>query len=218
VEQTRNIPIIEIRFKKQRTIKVSSGKWADMAENRGWKDKSLEALDFIINVLREHEQNLDKSIDQLATVTEQISGTEELNGKLEKADEKLDNLLKELTSLVRYLANPPKEAAPTGMKERGLQAQEASALSPVVFQAGVSVILNCTTWADFQILAIHPQTLTFSYDENEKVFRANALKGNQMITYAGAPPSFPLILKMWLSRQLDVAEHNIFEGSLDKPK
>jgi hypothetical protein len=189
-----------------------------MAENRGSKDKSLEALDFIINVLREHEQNLDKSIDQLATVTEQIGDTEELSGKLEKAEEKLDNLLKELTSLAGYLAKAPKEAVSTDVKDRGLQIQAAPALSPAVFQAGLSVILNCKTWEDFQILAIHSQTLTFSYDENAKVFQADALKGNQMITYAGVLPSFQLILKIWLSRQLDVAEHNIFEGSLDKPE
>ncbi len=185
-----------------------------MAENHGSKDKSMEALDFIINVLREHEQNLDKSIDQLATVTEQIGNTETLNATLEKAEEKLDKLLKEVTSLVGLLTSIPNKAVPTAMKEQGLQTQVAPVVSPAVFQVGISAILNCSAWEDFQILAIHPQTLTFNYDENEKVFTANALKGNQMITYAGALPSFPLILKIWLSGKLDIAEQNIFEGSL----
>ena len=45
---------------------------AEMAANPGSKDKSLEALDFIINVLKEHEQNLDKSISEFASVTEQM--------------------------------------------------------------------------------------------------------------------------------------------------
>ena len=43
-----------------------------MSENPGSKDKSLETLDFIINVLKEHEMNLDKTIDELSTVVEQI--------------------------------------------------------------------------------------------------------------------------------------------------
>lgn len=189
-----------------------------MADNDRSKDKSLEALDFIINVLREHEQNLDKSIDQLATVTEQIGETDTLNANLKKAEEKLDYLLKEVTSLAGYLENSPKEVAPTERKERELHTNSSPAASPAVLQAGLSIIMQCTMWEDFQILAIHPQTLTFSYNENEKVFQASALKGNQLITYAGALPSFPLILKMWLSRNLEIAEQNIFEGQLDKPE
>ena len=47
-----------------------------MSENPSSKDKSLETLDFIINVLKEHEKNLDSSIDELTTVTEQIAETQ----------------------------------------------------------------------------------------------------------------------------------------------
>ena len=66
-----------------------------MAEAPNSKDKALEALDFIINVLKEHEQNLDKSINELATVTEQIGDTEALNSKVGKVEEKINNLQKE---------------------------------------------------------------------------------------------------------------------------
>jgi hypothetical protein len=43
-----------------------------MVENPGSRDKALEALDFIFNVLKDHEQVLDKSIRDLAIVTEQM--------------------------------------------------------------------------------------------------------------------------------------------------
>jgi len=33
-----------------------------MADTSGAKDKSFEALDFIINVLKEHEKSLDQSM------------------------------------------------------------------------------------------------------------------------------------------------------------
>ena len=60
--------------------------------------------------------------------------------------------------------------------------------------------------------------LTFTLKEAGQVFQAYALKGNQIITYAGTPPNFSIILKTWLSRQLDIPERNILEGFLGKPK
>ena len=80
-----------------------------MAEDPNSKDKALEALDFIINVLKEHEQNLDKSINELATVTEQIGDTEALNSTVGKVEEKINNLQKEVTNLIGYLSNATKE-------------------------------------------------------------------------------------------------------------
>jgi hypothetical protein len=60
--------------------------------------------------------------------------------------------------------------------------------------------------------------LTFSYEEDMTVFQANALKGNQLIIYVGAFPNFSIILKNWLSLQLDITELNILEGTVDSPK
>ena len=51
-----------------------------MADTSGSRDRAFEALDFIINVLKEHEKTLDNSIRALAKVTEQrgSSGVSEL--------------------------------------------------------------------------------------------------------------------------------------------
>ena len=181
-----------------------------MAKNPQSKDEALEAVDFIVNVLKEHEKDLDKLINELATVTEQIGDTGELTGKVEKIEEKINNLQKEVTNLIGYLSSAPKEALPTVAKE-----QTGEAASPVaVVQGGPSVILRCKQWEDFQTLALKAQTLSFSYKEEEKVFQADALKGNQIITYSGALPKFSFILKLWLSKQLDVPERSILEGVL----
>ena len=83
-----------------------------------------------------------------------------------------------------------------------------------MLQGKPSVILRCKQWEDFQTLAFQAQTLSFSYKEDEKVFQADALKGNQIITYSGALPKFSSILKASLSKQLDVPETNILEGVL----
>jgi hypothetical protein len=186
-----------------------------MAEDSNSKDKALQALDFIIQVLREHEQNLDKSIDELATVTEQIGDTEALNCKLGKVEEKITNLQKEVTYLIDYLSTGLK-APPIAAKNQDPQAQETSGMSPTRVQGKPSLVLRCSQWEDFQALAMNAQTLFFNYKEDEKVFQANALSGNQLIAYAGAFPNFTRVLIKWLSLKLGIAEQNIFEGSLDK--
>jgi hypothetical protein len=183
-----------------------------MTNNNGSKDKSLEALDFIINVIKEHEQTLDRSINELATVTEQIGVTDVLNSKVDKVEEKINNLQKEITNLIGYLSTATKEALPATAKQQESQGQAAPAELITSIQGGLFVILRCNHWEDFQVLAMHAQMLSFSYREDEKVFQAKAIKGNQIVAYAGSLPNFLLVLKTWLSQQFEIAEQNIFEG------
>ena len=190
----------------------------EMAGNPGSKDKSLEALDFIINVLKEHEQNLDKSISEFAAVTENVGNTDALNGRLEKVEEKIGTLQKEITNLIGILSNSPKAALSAAIKKPELQTEATYASSMAVVQGGSSVTLHCKQWRDFQSLALNAQTVSFSFKEAEKVFQAEALKGNQLILFSGALPNFEIILKTWLSRQLGVAEGNVLEGFIDNPK
>ena len=165
---------------------------------------------------------MDKLINELATVTEQLGETGELNGKVTKLEEKINNLQKEVTNLIGYLSNTPKETWPVSAKEQTVQPQItttpsatiALAARATVVQGRPSVTLRCKQWEDFQTLAVNAQTLSFSYKEDEKVFQADALKGNQVITYNGPLPKFAALIKASLSKQLDVAEQNILEGIL----
>jgi hypothetical protein len=188
---------------------------AKMAGTPDSKDKSLEALDFIINVLREHEQTLDKAISELATITEQIGNTDALDGKMDNIEEKIGNLQKELTNLVGYKSSVPMLV---GDKTQELLIQGKNAVSNTMDQSDVSLILTCKHWSDFQNLATHPQTLTFNIKETEKIFQVDACRGNQIIRFTGVLPDFSVIFKTWLCRQLDSPEQNILEGFLDKSK
>ena len=76
------------------------------------------------------------------------------------------------------------------------------------------MILRCKQWEDFQTLAFQAQTLSFMYKDAEKTFQADALKGNQIITYSGELPKLTALLKMWLSKQLEIPEKKILEGVL----
>lgn len=174
------------------------------------KDEALEALDFIVNVLKEHEKDLDKLINELGTVTEQIGDTGELSGKVEKVEEKINNLQKEVTNLIGYMSSAQRETMQTPARELPSPPTAPS----VVFSGGPSIVLKCQQWEDFLNLAAKSQTLSFSYKEDEKVFQVSAHKGNQLLTYSGALPKLSSILKVYLAKQLDVPQQGILEGVL----
>jgi seryl-tRNA synthetase len=180
-----------------------------LSRNPQSKDEALEAIDFIVNVLKEHEKDLDKLINELATVTEQLGDTGQINGKVEKLEEKIDTLQKEVTSLINYLSNKSQETLPMAAKEGVAEARLSAAA-----QSRPSLIFRCNQWEDFQTLAFQAQTLSFSFKEDEKSFQADAIKGNQIITYSGPVPKLSTVLKAWLSRQLNVPEGSILEGVL----
>ena len=114
---------------------------------------------------------------------------------MEEVDEKINNLQKEVTNLIGSLSNAPKNDLPALGEGTGASGSGSPAVSPTVVQGEPSVILRCKQWADFQVLAMHAQTLFFSYKENEKVFQVDALRGNQLIIYAGALPISQRFLK-----------------------
>jgi hypothetical protein len=171
------------------------------------KDDALEALDFIVNVLKEHEKDLDRLINELGTVTEALGETGELNSKVEKVEERISGLQNEITSLVNYLSASPRETPVLTPQ------QQAEVVQPSVMH-GPPVILRCKQWDDFQTLAFQAQTLSFMYKEAEKTFQADALKGNQIITYSGELPQLTALLKLWLAKQLEIPEKKILEGVL----
>lgn len=186
-----------------------------MAKDSGSEDKYFEVLDFVINVLKKHEQILDKSIQELATLTEYLDYTVALCDKLEKVEEKISVVQQEVAGLTGGVPMVPEEVLQASVKS-----QEPQVWAPVVpsaaLQSRFSLILNCKRWGDFVVLAMNAQTLSFSYREDEKAFQVNAIKEGQMIRYTGALPNFSIILKAWLYRQLNIAESDNVIGFLDK--
>jgi uncharacterized coiled-coil protein SlyX len=185
-----------------------------MDKNPQSKDDALEALDFIVNVLKEHEKDLDKLINELAAVTEQMGDSGELSGKVVKVEEKIDILQKQVTDLIGYFSKASKKVLPAAVAREQPNEAEPIAVTEDLTQSGPSMILRCNQWEDFQTLALKAQNLSFSYKEQEGIFQADAIKGNKIFTYCGTLPKLTGILKMWLSKQLDIPEQSILEGLL----
>ncbi len=181
------------------------------------KDEALDALDFIVNVLKEHEKDLDKLISELGAVAGKLGVTGELSGKVDKVEQKINGLQNEIASLVTYLSVPHREApvaAVQGQKSESAAVQKPVQAAQPAAAHGRTVILRCRQWEDFQNLAFRAQALSFLYKEAEKSFQVQALNGNQIVTYSGELPKFTALLKMWLSKQLDVSEKQVLEGAL----
>jgi small-conductance mechanosensitive channel len=176
------------------------------------KDEALEALDFIVSVLKEHEKDLDRLINELGSVTEKMGDTGELNAKVERVEERLSTLQSEITNLITYLSGPHEtpstslpQTLPAPQKREDVQVREAH---------GPSIILRCKQWEDFQAMAAEAQTLSFMYREDDKTFQVDAVKDNQIMTYSGELPKCNLLLKSWLSNQLSIPEKKALEGVL----
>lgn len=175
------------------------------------KDEALEALDFIVNILKEHEKDLDRLIGELGTITGQLGETGEINNKVKKIETKIDTLQSEITNLVKRFSTPqPENPAATAAPTKALSSQTAQ---PAAANE-VPVLMKCGNWEDFQAMATGAQTLSFTFKENERSFKANALKNNQVITFSGVFTKMSSLVKTWLSKQLDVSERKILEGEL----
>ena len=175
------------------------------------RDEGLEAIDFIVKMLEEHEKELDRLISELGRVTERMRDTEgELSRKVEKVEEKLGALQNEIANLITYLSAPHETIKlPTAqtLERKGAITQEREI-------RGSPVIMRYKQWEDFQDMASHAQSVSFLFREPEKTFQVDALKNNQIVTYNGELPKSTSLLKAWLARQLSVEEKNVLEGLL----
>lgn len=157
------------------------------------RDEALEALDFIVNVLKEHEKDLDRLITALSEVTERFGETGKLTEKIGKVEGRLSSIQTEISGLIKFIS-------PAG--------------EPHAYHRGPPVIVRCKQWEDFKVLANGAETVSFLFKEEEKDFQADALKEGRVLTYNGEFPRDVRLLKMWLSRELDVVQEKIFEGVL----
>jgi hypothetical protein len=176
------------------------------------KDEALEALDFIVNVLKEHEKDLDRLINELGTITEQMDDPAEVTSKIETINSKIDNLQKEITKMIAQAQNiEPQKPAPQTIQQ---QTANVPAPAPAQVPIGPQLSIKCSNWQDFQNIASKSQMLSFSFKETERVFEVNAVKGNQFITFCGELPKLSALLKCWLSMELSVPEKSMLEGIL----
>ena len=175
------------------------------------KDEALEALDFIVNVLKEHEKDLDRLVSELGTVAGQLGETGEINGKVKKIEDKINGLQGDISNILKSLSASQREKKSLVVEIAETPQNRASQVS---LPSGVPMLLQCKQWEDFQTLAVQAQTISFVFKESDKSFEVSALKNNQVFNYNGEIPRFSALLKTFLSRKLAVPETQILEGEM----
>ena len=167
-------------------------------ESKPNKNEALEALDFIINVLKEHEKDLDRLISQLGIITESLGQTGEITEKIEKIENRVSTLQGEITNLIKHLAVPQGPSS------------SVSSYAPTN-----PVNVKCRKWEDFKILAAEAETVSYLLKRSENTFQADAIKNGRVVSYTGEFPPNARLLKLWLSKELKVNEEVVFEGVLN---
>jgi hypothetical protein len=176
------------------------------------KDEALEALDFIVNVLKEHEKDLDKLVGELGTLAEQMGETGELNGKVKKIEEKIVSLQNEVGNLLRSISSESLGASPKS--EPAKIAIPTNQIPLPHSESDIPLMLHCKQWNDFQTLAASAQAVSFGFKEGGSDFEVGALRNNKLVTFHGELPGLSTLLKVYLSKQLVVSEKQIVEGTI----
>jgi hypothetical protein len=191
-----------------------------MSEKPPSKDEALEALDFIVNVLKEHEKDLDKLVCELGTVAGQLGESGEINDKVRKIEDKITNLQNEVCTLVKSLSNQPTQTAasttPQTISTQITQTPQVpkSETSTPKWNPNIPLLFRCKKWEDFQAISLNAQTISFTIKEDTQTFEANAIKNNQIINYNGQTPTITTLLKMYLSKELNVTQNQVLEGEI----
>ncbi len=68
----------------------------------GKDDRSLESIDFVIDILKEHERSIDKAIACLQDILEKLEKNADISEKIDEIQRKLDGLEKDVAALARY--------------------------------------------------------------------------------------------------------------------
>ena len=160
------------------------------------KNEALEALDFIINVLKEHEKDLDRLIGQLGIITESLGETGEITEKIESIEDKISDLQCALSNIGTTSGVVPQKPA-------------------VVSGSTKAVNVKCRKWEDFKAMAKSAETVSYLVKTSENTFKAEALKNGKLVSFVGDFPSNSNLFKIWLSKELMVNEEDVFEGVLD---
>jgi len=141
-----------------------------------------------------------------------MGNTGEITNKMERLEQKINVLQKEVTNIIGYVSSSVAKTSPPTPVASSLATNLSGAV--VAGNRGPSVVLHCEQWADFQSLAVGAQAISFRYKVEEKNLQVDAIKGNQIISYCGAAPKFSFMVRVFLSKELNVLEKNVLEGAL----
>ena len=163
------------------------------------ENKNPGSLDFIENSLNENSKDLRELNNEIRQHLKDIT-------ELKAVILRLSDLLSQLMSQSGGETEPEKDSA---MSDRKI-----SSTNIEITPTSEYLVVKCANWADFEAHAKGVQQVVFTIRESDRVFEADAVKGNQIIAYIGKIPEVSELLKVWLSTKLGSV--SAFEGAITK--
>ncbi len=177
-----------------------------MPENGERSGRTPEVLGFVLNALREHEQEIDELIGRLGNAKDrQANINKKLYCEVERIEEKLGALAQNLDVLKSIADDPPSSS----IKENGPVVEHSNSLNLQ------PVTMKLTRWEDFRSLCFGADRVMFGCDEENRTFQVEALKQGQLLMFDGALPNDAALFKEWLMEQLEILDaRNVLDGKL----
>ena len=156
--------------------------------------EKFEIDHFLMESLRKEYRDLERILEELREYASSSAADSIGYEKLIEAEKKIKSIQDQILEIINN--------------------SKPSLRRPEVSAAGPPVIIRCKNWNDFKSNAREAKAVSYLLRAEENVFQADALKNGMIYTYSGQIPDFNTLLRVWLSRQLNVDEEKIFEGVL----
>ena len=177
-----------------------------------------DTLDYVLSSLKENSEDLDTLIKEVSKIADRVSDICELSS-FKRIEEKINLLQSNLKTIMESSRLAPLgNQVPTPIAEAPIAEVNShkSGLTETSSKSSSMVVVDCKNWSDFQEFASTAQTVYFSYQDSDKVFEIEALKDNKIAAFGGQVPMLALLLKLWLTGQLDSPAEKILNGAMNK--
>ncbi len=164
------------------------------------ENKNPGSLDFIENSLSENSKDLKELTDEMREISQHLKDLTELKAAVSRLS---DSLNQPIPQKIAETQNKPDIVDP-----------QISTSAPEIAPIKANYVVKCMNWAEFESYAKGAPQVVYTIRESDRVFEADAVKGNQIIAYIGKIPEFSELLKVWLSTKLGSV--STFEGTITK--
>lgn len=173
-----------------------------MSKRSSIENKNPGSLDFIENSLNENSKDLRELISEIREIGQHLEDVDELRIAISRLSDLLNQSLSQKGGVTELEKN-------STISDRNTSSTNVE-LPPI----STNFVVKSENWADFEVYAKGAKQIVFAIRESDRMFEADAVKGNQMIAYIGKVPELNELLKVWLSYKL--GSECIFEGTITK--
>jgi hypothetical protein len=160
---------------------------------------SEEPLNRVITALQEYNEYLGGLVSKLNNIIEKLNeldGTQEWGGKIEKAEERLCAIEAKLSKFVDQFS---------------LQASSIDSCAPSM---SAPALIRCKNWEDFKTQSTNARLVSFLFQKEEGTVQVYSLKEGRILIYIGEFPQQTKLLRSWLSSELGTPGEKVVEGVL----